>query len=319
VSSLPFEGQHPSPREPRPFTDRRYQLLEKIGAGAGGEVFRANDLGAGVPREVCIKRLSTMWSPELARAMREEARLLARIRHANVVSLLAVGEEADGAPFLALELVEGTSLRALSRLARGAIRDGVSVHVGCALLRALAVVQRALPGIVHRDVTPHNLLVSREGEVKLSDFGIALALDRARWTRPFVVKGKVGYMAPEQIRGEALDVRADLFSAGVILYELLAGARPWGDARGYQELYLVEKGAGAPLSAHRPDLPPDLLRTVGRLLAWSPADRFSSPDEALQSLALHSAGDLGPEALASIVRALQTPPKARTRREAPQP
>ncbi len=221
-------------------TGQRFELLSCIGRGATGGVYRARTIEteAGFAREVCIKRLSGQLSADGERAMHEEARLLASVRHANVVSLLAMGREPTGAPFLVLELIDGANLRVLRKATArqsdpgrpapaGGLPDQVGVHVACALVRALAAVQRAVPGLVHRDVTPHNVLVSREGEVKLTDFGIALALDRARWTRPSVVKGKFGYMAPEQIRGEPLDARTDLFAVGVVLFELLARRRPW--------------------------------------------------------------------------------------------
>ena len=195
-------------------------MLSCIGRGATGGVYRARTAESlvGFAREVCIKRLAGQLSADGERAMREEARLLASVRHANVVSLLAMGQEPSGAPFLVLELIDGADLRVLQKaVARqsdpegpaGVLPDKVALYVGCALVRALGAVQRAMPGLVHRDVTPHNVLVSREGEVKLTDFGIALALDRARWTMPTVVKGKWGYMAPEQIRGEPLDARSD--------------------------------------------------------------------------------------------------------------
>ena len=234
-----------APRVVTSFAGERFELIACIGRGATGGVYRARtaDSPYGFAREVCIKRLSGQLSPEAERAMREEARLLASVRHANVVSLLAMGHEASGAPFLVLELIDGADLRVLYKAVAlrsdpdhpgpaGVLPDQVAVYIGCALVRALAAVQRAVPGLVHRDVTPHNVLVSREGEVKLTDFGIALALDRARWTRPSVVKGKFGYMAPEQIRGEPLDVRTDLFAVGVVLFELLARKRPWFRPRG---------------------------------------------------------------------------------------
>ena len=172
------------------------------------------------------------------------------------------------------------------------------------MTRALAAVQRAIPGLVHRDVTPHNVLVSREGEVKLADFGIARALDRARWTRPAIVKGKLGYMAPEQIRDEPLDVRTDLFAVGVVLYELLTRVRPWGSACGMQELRAIDRGDMVALSAHRPVRATALIRVVERLLSRRPDDRFACADDALRALAPFSAGEIGSLRLAWIGRVL---------------
>jgi serine/threonine protein kinase len=286
----------------------RYELIERIGRGAAGDVYRAREVGFAFPREVCIKRLAAVSGAEHVRAMREEARLLACVRHCNVVSLLSMGEEPGGGPFLVLELVRGWNLRDLCRkLARaegissfGHLPDLVAVHVACGVLRALAAVQRAVPGLVHRDVTPHNVLVSNEGEVKLSDFGIALALDRARWTRPQFIKGKFGFMAPEQIRGERLDVRTDLFAVGVTLYEMLTRTRPWGVLPPMEELRAIESGDIAPLCTYRPKLARSLSSAVDRLLAWKMEDRFPNPDDALRALAPHSAGDLGALRLAAL-------------------
>jgi serine/threonine-protein kinase len=301
------------------FAGERFELVACIGRGATGGVYRARSVESelfGFAREVCIKRLSGQLSPEGERAMREEARLLASVRHANVVSLLAMGHETSGAPFLVLELIDGADLRVLEKaVARqsdpgqprpaGVLPDKVALHIGCALVRALAAVQRAIPGLVHRDVTPHNVLVSREGEVKLTDFGIALALDRARWTRPSVVKGKFGYMAPEQLRGEPLDVRTDLFAVGVVLFELLARKRPWFVPAGtLDELLAIERGEIASILECRPRLDRVLAMAIDRLLALDMRDRYPNCDAALRALAPFAAGDLGSLRLASIVDTL---------------
>jgi serine/threonine protein kinase len=295
----------------------RIELIACVGRGATGGVYRARTTEShlGFARDVCIKRLSGQLSVEGERAMREEARLLASLRHANVVSLLAIGQEPSGAPFLVLELIDGANLRVLEKaVARKShpahvhasmntgLPDQVAVHIACALVRALGAVQRAIPGLVHRDVTPHNVLISREGEVKLTDFGIALALDRARWTRPSVVKGKFGYMAPEQIRGEPLDVRTDLFAVGVVLFELVARRRPWFAPEGtLDELRAIERGEIASILECRPKLDRALAMAIDRLLALDPRDRFQSCDAALRALAPFGAGDLGSLRLAAIV------------------
>ncbi len=303
------------PRELRAHDGHVYTLVEPIGSGATGTVYRALDGRLELPREVCIKRLSAHVDPALASGLVEEARLLASVRHANVVSLLAVGEEESGLPFLVLELVSGPDLRELSRALVGRV-DGpgslpwrLAVHVACALLRALGAVQRAVPGLVHRDVTPHNVLISTEGEVKLADFGIALTRERAAWPSPGLVRGKVGYMAPEQIRGESLDVRADLFAVGVVLYELLAGRRPAKARSAAAELRAVESGLVDPLVRQRPDLARPLLAIVDRLLAKHPSDRYPAPDDALRELAVYGAGELGSLRMADLVRRLEASPE----------
>jgi serine/threonine-protein kinase len=275
--------------------------LQPLGSGGMGDVHVARVVG-GLERRVCIKRLAGTLAPEQAAALREEARLLASVRHANVVSLLAFAEDDEVGPFLVLELVEGLDLRALSRaLASDRLADGVAVHVACALLRALVAVQRCLPGLVHRDVTPHNVLVSVHGEVKLGDFGIALARDRTRWTRPLHVKGKPGYMSPEQIRGEELDPRSDLFAVGVVLYELLSGQRPWGPSAGVREMLRTLDEPAVPLLSRRPRLEVGVAAAVDRLIARSPDARFRYPEDALRALAPFGAGELGSLRLSSLV------------------
>jgi serine/threonine-protein kinase len=302
----------------------RFELLARIGAGATGGVYRARALGPEpeLMREVCIKRLAGHLSAEGERAMKEEARLLAGLRHANVVSLLAFGYEPTGAPFLVLELIDGADLRVLTKAVErrslsgehrrtGLLPDPVAIHVACALVRALGAVQRSIPGLVHRDVTPHNVLLSRAGEVKLTDFGIALALDRARWTRSGVVKGKFGYMAPEQIRGEPLDVRTDLFAVGVVLFEMLCRRRPWFAAEDSMgEIRAIERGEIASILECRPSLNPALAHAIDRHLALDKRDRFGDCDASLRALAPFSAGDMGSLRLASIVAELLAVPRA---------
>jgi eukaryotic-like serine/threonine-protein kinase len=286
----------------------RYELLRRLGGGPFGDVHVARAVGDGLERLVCIKRLAGTVEPEHAEGLREEARLLASVRHANVVSLLAFGEDRQAGPFLVLELVDGLDLKALSAglLPDDRLADGVSVHVACALLRALSAVQGSLPGLVHRDVTPHNVLVSSHGEVKLGDFGIALARDRTRWTRPLYVKGKLGYMAPEQILGGDLDERTDLFAVGVVLYELLCGERPWGPIRGVREMKAVVDAPPVALLARRPRLDRALAGVTERLFARDPARRFVGPDDALRALAPFGAGELGSLRLASMVSRVRT-------------
>jgi len=256
---------------------------------------------------VCIKRLVGL-DAEQARALREEARVLAGVRHANVVSLLSFGEDPRAGPFLVLEWVDGLDLRRL----RGALHPGdrlaagVAVHVACALLRALSAVQRCMPGLVHRDVTPHNVLVSSHGEVKLGDFGIALARESLRdGAASRAARGKLGYMAPEQLLGGELDARTDMFAVGVILYELLAGERPWGPLRGVREMRAVVDEAPVPLLACRPRLDRALAAAAERLIARDPTARFATTDDALRALGPFGAGELGSLRLASVVSAVR--------------
>lgn len=207
----------------------KYRLGHKLGTGGMAEVYEGTLIGAeGFSRPVAIKHMLTGLSadPEFEQMFLNEARLAALLHHPNVVSVIDFDRDADGRLFLVMEMVQGTDLRRL--MDTGRLPVNVSTHILAKLLEALAYAHllqhegRPL-GLVHRDVTPHNVLLSAEGHVKLSDFGIAKAVERTSMTRTGMLKGKVSYMSPEQIEGESLDGRSDLFAAGIVLWEMLAG------------------------------------------------------------------------------------------------
>jgi serine/threonine protein kinase len=283
-------------------------LVERLGRGGVAETWRARRETDHFDAEVCIKRPLRALGPEERRAMLEEARLLARIRHVNVVGLIDVIED-DDRPCLVLELVRGADLGQLAReLARRGDRlpPPVVAAVGALLCRALAAAQRAVPGgLVHRDVTPHNVLVSTEGEIKLADFGIARAFDRERWTGPGLVKGKCAFVSPEQLGGLELDLRSDLFSVGVVLYELLSGRRPFGGPAGAGALQAIAAGDRRPLAA--PHAPPALVDAVERLLAHDRAGRPPSADVAARMLARHADEQRALDVLRGTVLSLTRP------------
>jgi serine/threonine-protein kinase len=287
----------------------KYRLLELLASGGMAEVWRAELPGpAGFAKEVALKlvRADLAAQPELSRLFEQEARLASRLGHANVVQVFEY-DVADGRHYLAMELVRGRTLRQVSDRCREAgVRMGLAraVHVGAEVARALAyahgLADRGRPlGIVHRDVSPQNVLVSFEGEVKLADFGIARALGAAEHTAPGTLKGKVAYMAPEQARGEPVDARADLFSLGVVLWELLAGRRLF--ARDSEAAALAALLSAEPVS--RPsewneEVPPQLDAAVLSALERDPGRRVRSADEMLAALAAAELGIArGPEDL----------------------
>ncbi len=289
----------------------RYVLLERLGRGGAGETWRARREGGLVAQEVCVKR--PLGSPGAAerRALLEEARVLGRVRHANVVSLLDLVEDASGRLFLVLELVDGLDLRQLTtfleRRGESLSPNAVAV-IGARLGRALAAAQRALPGgLVHRDVTPHNVLVSSEGEIKLADFGVARASDRERWTRTGLVKGKLAYVSPEQLRGERLDVRSDLFALGILLYELLSGRRPFPGRRAGSTLGAIANDDRVPLGPLPPDAPSTLGRMVEQMLSHEPDDRPASADLAARLLGQGCNEQAATDELRRFVRAARGP------------
>jgi serine/threonine-protein kinase len=217
----------------------------------------------------------------------EEARLASRLGHANVVQVFEF-DQIDGRYYIAMELVRGRDLgRVVERARERGVRLGLprAVHIGVEVARGLAHAHRLAEagrplGVVHRDVSPHNVLVSFEGEVKLTDFGIARAMHRAGLSAPGTIKGKAAYMAPEQARGEAVDARADVFSLGVVLWELCAGRRLFARETDVATLEAVRGGeTPSPPSAWNEEVPPALDRVVLAALEHDSARRTASAQE----------------------------------------
>ncbi len=284
----------------------RYQLLEPLASGGMAEVWRARATGpAGVEKEVALKlvRGEHGASSDFARMLVEEARLAARLTHANVVQVFEL-VEAGGRHAIAMELVRGHDLgRVLEQARQAGVRLGLprALHLCVEVARGLDYAHRLADGgrplgVVHRDVSPHNVLVSFEGEVKLADFGIARAMSQAGLTDPGTVKGKVAYMAPEQARGEPLDARADVFALGVLCWELCAGRRLFardGDAATLAALLAPEPVS--PPSAWNEAVPPELDEALLAALARDPEVRTAS------------AGELGSALAAVLLRLVRSP------------
>ncbi|AKU91114.1 serine/threonine-protein kinase [Vulgatibacter incomptus] len=265
----------------------RYTLLERVGGGGMASVYRASlSVAGGFEKEVAVKviRQELAEDPQFTAMFLDEARLSARLNHANIVQTFDFGQE-EGTHFIAMELVRGRTLAALLKIVRAkGERLGLapSLQVAAELGKALGYAHRlAGPdgkalGIVHRDVSPQNVLVSREGEVKLADFGIAKAAMRSHVTQPGRVRGKCAYMAPEQIRGQEVDGRADVFALGVVLWECLTCAPLFdGQSDGAVLMQVLEKEI-LPPSWFAPEVPSSVDELVMRLLAREPADRPDS-------------------------------------------
>jgi serine/threonine protein kinase len=278
----------------------RYRLLTLAGRGGMAEVWRAEVLGAaGFRRTVAIKRVL----PELANTASfqqmfvEEARVMSLLSHPNIVQVFDFDEDPSGF-YLALEWVEGTTLRELADLWISTGRQpscALVAAIGIEVLRALEAahsheVQQAdgsrMPApIIHRDVSPSNVLLSRSGVVKLTDFGLARAFDRARITPPDVVKGKIAYLPPEQVRGPGLTVRSDLYSVGVMLWELCCGRRMYQgltDADIVQSL--LRRLSHPPVRSFRAEVPESLAQAIDCALSAEPEKRFASAAEFARAL-----------------------------------
>jgi serine/threonine protein kinase len=264
----------------------KYQLVERLASGGMAEVFRAKALGAaGFEKDIAIKRILPQFSADEAfvKMFIDEARLAAQLQHRNIVQIFDF-DQVDGSYYIAMELVEGCDLK---RLARRSERLPVSValYVVSEALKGLGYAhQREIDGkplqLVHRDVSPHNILLSRSGEVKISDFGIAKAQARATATGSGIIKGKLSYMSPEQARGEKIDLRSDLFAAGVVLHELLSGVRLF---EGDSEMEIIAKVQRCQVTAPGVSQPVDTVTL--KLLAREPAARFASAAEAVRAMA----------------------------------
>lgn len=275
----------------------RYRLLERLGKGGMAEVFKAKSFGVeGFEKVLVVKRIL----PELARNTRfvemfvHEAKLAVRLSHTNIVQAFDLGkvapQDGEGPPsyYIAMEYVAGLDLAGLLDRVD---QQGNPMPIGLCLFVASEVAkgldhahrrcddQREPLGIVHRDVSPQNVLLSWEGEVKITDFGIAKARELYR-DRPSAVRdgrlaGKAAYMSPEQARGEEVDARSDLFSLGTLLYEMLAG-NPFRTSTPGDTLERVKAGVVPPVHTVRPEVDPGLSAVVAKAMALRPEDRFDA-------------------------------------------
>ncbi|MFO0725798.1 MAG: serine/threonine-protein kinase [Myxococcota bacterium] len=278
---------------PRPYG--KYELLEHLGTGGMAEVYRARMPGIqGFEKIVVIKRIL----PGLATRGRvnamfvEEARLAARVQHRNVVQVFELGQVGEEL-YMAMEFVEGTDL---SKLLRGSVSRKLrlpvwlSVHIISEILAGLSYAhqlkdERGRPlEIVHRDVSPSNVFLSFQGDVKLGDFGVARSRMSEDATRAGELKGKVAYMAPEQLNGLHLDGRADVFAAGVVLWECLAQRRLFGGRPEFKTMAMIASAPREPPSKFAADVPPELDRIVLDALEIDRERRISSAAEMLNRL-----------------------------------
>ncbi|HQR30115.1 MAG TPA: serine/threonine-protein kinase, partial [Anaeromyxobacteraceae bacterium] len=274
----------------------RYLLIEPIASGGMAEVWRAEVAGpSGFVKQVAVKlvRADRGDDDEMVRMFVQEARLASALHHANIVHVFDL-DLIEGRHVIAMELVHGKSLRAvLDRCRELNVRFGLprAVHVAHQLARALAYAHRpvaegGVAGLVHRDVSPHNVLVSFEGEVKLTDFGIARAEGASGLTGPGTLKGKIGYMAPEQATGAATDARADLFALGVVLWELCTGQRLFSRETEVATLrVLTGTDRISPPSFWNENVPPALDALVMSMLERDPARRVASAEAVAAGLA----------------------------------
>ncbi len=289
----------------------RYVLEGHLGDGGMADVFRGRAMGAeGFARAVAIKRIraDVRRDPAFAEMFVAEAKILAGLQHPNIVSVLDFDRDAGGRLYLVMELVEGRDLGCL--LASGPLPYSTIIYVIAELLRGLGYAHNlparvdGVRGIVHRDVSPQNVLLSGNGEVKLSDFGIAKVRTAAAATASIVVKGKPAYLSPEQINGLPLDGRSDLFSVGVVLWQMLTGQHLFAMGTTTETVARVLYGPVPSPRALRPEVPRDLDVVAMRLLARARERRYAFAEEALaELLRCHHAPRDGRGELEKVLRA----------------
>jgi serine/threonine-protein kinase len=305
-----------------------YQITKRLGAGGMAEVFIALRRGpAGFEQEVCLKRILSAYADDEAfqKMFLTEARIAARVRHANIVQVYDFGE-VGGTYYLALELVEGTDLRHLLQdLGKEKLEIPLVAWIAHQTLSALACVHGAEDegkplGLVHRDLSPSNVLISRHGEVKLADFGVAKAT-KAAATASGAIKGKPSYMPVEQLELDA-DPRSDLFALGVMMYEMLTGVRPFDGPTEIATMQRVMRGAFTPVRELAPHAPESLAKVVERLLARDRNERYQTAEEVLDAIVEHVPPPTARRKLGALVRRSHpddapTPPRPAAAREDP--
>jgi dienelactone hydrolase len=267
-----------------------YKLLDQIGQGGMGQVWKAWD--SRLNRLVAIKFIAPSLLADSAsrRRLIQEAQAASALNHPNIITIHEIAAE-DGADYIVMELVVGNPLDRLIGGGPIPIKDALryALQITDALARAHAA------GIIHRDLKPSNLMVTDEGVVKLLDFGLAKvagpqeaggpAASTVTLTAQGTIAGTVAYMSPEQVQGRPLDFRSDIFSLGIVLYEMLVGERPFPGASQVETLMAIVRDAPPSLAERRPDLPPELVRIVNRCLEKDPHNRFPSVVEVHRELA----------------------------------
>ncbi len=275
----------------------RYELIDRAGAGGMAVVWRARTIGAaGFSRPVAIKRIIGHLSqdPSFIAMFVEEARVVSELQHPSITQIHDFGLDEAGRYFLVMEWVEGCDQE---QLARSFAADGgfvpwpTAAAITIEVLSALGAAHRRLGAdgtpspIFHRDVTPQNILLSVDGFVKLTDFGIARAMDRAAMTMPNVLKGKLSYVAPERLRNSPASVATDVFGVGVCLWEMLAGRQLYDAPSDVEVMFKVSEADIPDLRAIRPDIPDELWEVVRTALAKDPPRRYGSAHLMARSLA----------------------------------
>jgi TonB family protein len=290
--------EEPAAAVPSSGPDRfgQYEILERIASGGMAELYKAKRTGVeGFQKIVAIKKILPHLADdeEFITMFADEAKLAAQLNHPNIIHIYDLGKIQAGGYFIAMEYVDGRDLRAIQQLARQLdvpLPVPLAVYIASKVASALDYAHRRRDAesrelnIVHRDVSPQNILISYEGDIKLCDFGIAKAASKASQTQSGALKGKLRYMSPEQAWGKPIDRRSDLFSLGVVLHELLTGERLFQGETDINVLEKVRTAEVTPPSRGNPEVPKNLDTVVLKALAREPDDRYANASDFLRDL-----------------------------------
>jgi serine/threonine protein kinase len=252
----------------------KYKIVEEIGQGGMGIVYKAEDLK--LKRCVALKFLPPhlVNAPELKERFLIEAQAAAALNHPNICVIHEVGESEDRS-FIAMEYVEGETLR--DKIKKGPLKAEEALAITVQVAAGLGEAHHK--GIIHRDIKSANIMVTDKGQAKVMDFGLAKLQGGSSLTRSQTTLGTVAYMSPEQARGDELDQRTDIWSLGVVLYEMVAGKLPFRGDHDQAVIYSILHDEPESLKKARPDAPPGLEQVLGQALAKKPADRYQTMEE----------------------------------------
>jgi len=270
----------PSQRLPRGVViGGRYQISEELGRGGMGVVYKAVDNK--LKRTVALKFLPFEWTydPQAKERFVREAQAAAALDHPNICTVHEI-DEAEGRMFISMAFVEGESLKA--KIERGLLKIEEALGLGIQVAEGLREAHKK--GVTHRDIKSANIMVTESGQAKIMDFGLARLTGGTLLTKEGMTMGTIAYMSPEQARGEAVDHRSDIWSLGVVLYEMLAGRLPFRGDHDQAVVYAILKEPPKPLTAGRPEIPPSVEQVVGKALEKKPDERYQSVDELIDDL-----------------------------------
>ncbi len=294
----PKKREEPEAAVPSSGPDRfgQYEILERIAAGGMAELYKAKRTGVeGFQKIVAIKKILPHLADDedFVTMFADEAKLAAQLNHPNIIHIYDLGKIQAGGYFIAMEYMDGRDLRAIQQAGRELnipLPVPLAVYIASRVASALDYAHRRRDAegndlhIVHRDVSPQNILISYEGDIKLCDFGIAKAASKASKTQSGALKGKIQYMSPEQAWGRPIDRRSDLFSLGVVLHELLTGERLFQGDTDMNVLEKVRNVQAPPPSRSNPEVPHNLDAVVLKALAREPDERYANASDLLRDL-----------------------------------